>query len=700
MAFQMFPFQLTHGFSKSILFVLVIMAYLLSPPLVMAQVGVSAVQFLNIEPDARASALGSTGVTRVGSAHAAFWNPALLGFQQEGVLSLSHSNWLPALGNTLYHDHLTFSHQLLNRTSFSGYITYLNLGSQMATDDVGNELGQFSNYEMATGLSVGSQIARNFSIGIGAKYIRSDLAGGQFSDGAEINAGSAFSADIGLYWQSSSMNFNSHIGRLKWGTAITNMGTGIRYMNDDQNSPLPANFRTGFSYDMNLSAKEDHTISISFDLNKSLSRMEENISGNDTAYTAMSALSAIFRSWSPVTVVDGNSTSSLSVMQQFTYGVGLEYWYQNLFALRMGYVYEHPLNGGRSYYSMGTGIRYRQAGIDFSYLYAPTGDQPLANTIRLTAKYFLPARSKPQPVHLPPIVEFPFASVVETQTPEPAALPEIIPDEPVTLTGDIVEIEPRQSVDQFAINYVNSAILNFDLMSSVIKSDFVSVIDSIAHILKRHPDSAIEIHGHTDTTGTEALNIMLAESRARAVWLEVVKQGVNPTRVSLSSFGFNEPRKPNNTREGRALNRRVEFSLIPDTMIVNDAMETDIVTPMNYGNEGKLISDRNLRFEFLNWITLNQAEAEIKQIIQLLNENTDTNIAIGTRISYNRGSARFMRELEKARSEKIKSTLILAGADMNRIQLLSEGSQEWDEFIAPHINLRANEQSVVVGFSK
>ena len=67
----------------------------------------------------------------------------------------------------------------------------------------------------------------------------------------------------------------------------------------------------------------------------------------------------------------------------------------------------------------------------------------------------------------------------------------------------------------------------------------------------------LEIQGHTDTTGTKPLNMRLGEERAEAVRLYMNQQGVPLNRMATISYGDTSPVAPNNTREGRAQNRRV-----------------------------------------------------------------------------------------------------------------------------------------------
>jgi len=660
--------------------------------MVNAQVGVSAVPFLNIEPDARSSALGNTGVTRIGTAHAAFWNPALLGFQSEGMLGLSHSNWLPAFGNTYYHDHFSISNPIGNRGAIAGHFTYLNLGSQTATDAVGNERGRFGNYEMAAGLSYGYKINRNWSVGSGIRYIRSDIGSGQFSDGVRIKAGSTFSADFGVFWQGEPRIYSYHDGQLRWGFAVTNLGSGIRYMDDQNLTALPSGMRIGISYEMLPGDRQTHKLITSFDLNKSLARMEQKISGLDTSYVSISPIRAIWQGWNAVDVVDGGGMNSLSVLDQFTYSFGLEYWYQNMLAARIGYLYEHPLNGDREFFTIGTGIRYRQMGVDFSYLYAPKGNQPTANTLRLTVKLSLPPRPAPVVVTPPTIVEIPLAVIQETVTATPVVEVEIAPVFEVSIDAPFV----RLTADSLSKVTVDGAMVNFDLISSEIKPDFDHVVDTLSSIMNRFVDATLEIRGHTDTTGTDWVNRMLAESRARAVWLELVRQGVEPNRVSVKYFSDRDPLASNASITGRMMNRRVNFALSADSLYASkQTILAGIDEELHFNVPGVLLRGRDLTFDMLNLVLNNDTEAKIAAMIKLLAEDETLLLYIGTRIDYRNGSRNFMDELEKARSEAIMALLVSSGVDINRLHVVRHGSKEWETHIKPYLNDRLAEETVI-----
>ena len=81
--------------------------------------------------------------------------------------------------------------------------------------------------------------------------------------------------------------------------------------------------------------------------------------------------------------------------------------------------------------------------------------------------------------------------------------------------------------------------------------------------MDEYSEYRLEISGHTDNTGRDAFNQELSEERAKACYDYLVSQGVSSRRLSYVGFGETKPIADNDTREGRQLNRRVEFNLIP-----------------------------------------------------------------------------------------------------------------------------------------
>ena len=90
------------------------------------------------------------------------------------------------------------------------------------------------------------------------------------------------------------------------------------------------------------------------------------------------------------------------------------------------------------------------------------------------------------------------------------------------------------------------------------------ILDVIAEDMKRDvPDAAMTVLGHTDGIGTDAYNIDLSRRRAAAVISALVARGVDPGQLSAVAIGKRQPIAPNDTPDGRSLNRRVEFLISP-----------------------------------------------------------------------------------------------------------------------------------------
>lgn len=101
--------------------------------------------------------------------------------------------------------------------------------------------------------------------------------------------------------------------------------------------------------------------------------------------------------------------------------------------------------------------------------------------------------------------------------------------------------------------------ISFDVGRADIKPNFRSVLDAFADGLKRNPAARVTIIGHTDSTGSDAINNPLSINRAAAVRDYLVVRGVAIGRIAIDGRGSREPIASNDTAEGRARNRRVEI---------------------------------------------------------------------------------------------------------------------------------------------
>lgn len=89
------------------------------------------------------------------------------------------------------------------------------------------------------------------------------------------------------------------------------------------------------------------------------------------------------------------------------------------------------------------------------------------------------------------------------------------------------------------------------------KENLVKLTD----VLNKYPDTYIRVEGHTDNTGTTDYNLGLSEKRAKEVSGYLIAKGVNANRIKTAWYGESQPKASNETETGKALNRRVEFSI-------------------------------------------------------------------------------------------------------------------------------------------
>lgn len=118
-----------------------------------------------------------------------------------------------------------------------------------------------------------------------------------------------------------------------------------------------------------------------------------------------------------------------------------------------------------------------------------------------------------------------------------------------------------ETVKAIEDNWVLSGV-NFETGSDKIKAGSYSVLDSAADILKARSRVRVEIQGHTDSVGNDAANQALSEKRAMSVKNYLVGKGVSVSQLETKGLGETTPVADNNTAEGRASNRRIEFKVL------------------------------------------------------------------------------------------------------------------------------------------
>jgi OmpA-OmpF porin, OOP family len=101
--------------------------------------------------------------------------------------------------------------------------------------------------------------------------------------------------------------------------------------------------------------------------------------------------------------------------------------------------------------------------------------------------------------------------------------------------------------------------INFDVDKATIKPESMGTLNMIVQIMKDNPDLHFDVEGFTDNSGNPAHNLTLSDERASAVKAQLISMGVSPSRLTSKGYGETNPIADNNTPEGKANNRRVEF---------------------------------------------------------------------------------------------------------------------------------------------
>ena len=297
---------------------------------------ITAVPFLRIVADARSGAMGDAGIAISPDANAMHFNDSKLVFAEEDLgISATYTPWLRALGLTdVYLAYLTGYYKPNDNSAIGMGLRYFSLGEINFTDINGDPLGSGRPNEFEVKLSYARKLSENFSAAIGGKFIFSNLASGQTVNGQEITVGTAGAADVSFYYNTplklSSMNTDLAVG-----LAISNIGSKITYTNagNDERDFIPTNLGLGVAWTLNID--EYNAITITSDINKllvptpCLENCDEDGDGIPD-WKQDSPVGGIFSSFS-----DGQSPGE--EFRELMFSAGLEYWYDQQFAVRAGY---------------------------------------------------------------------------------------------------------------------------------------------------------------------------------------------------------------------------------------------------------------------------------------------------------------------------------------------------------------------------
>ena len=378
----------------------------------------TAVPFMAITPDSRAGGMGDAGTALSADANSIYWNTSMLNFaKQRSELSLSYTPWLRQLTNDIHLSYLSGYYKINDRNAVAGALRFFSLGEITFTDASGNVIRDDKPSELELTGGYAFKLSERLSIGVNGKFAYSNLTGGLTVAGVNTKAGIAGATDLSFTYYNDDAKIGNLRGVYTFATTINNVGNKVAYSELQSRDFIPMNLKIGNSFKAEID--KYNSILWAIDVQKLLVPTPpvyeligsdyEMIAGRSNDVGVISGMLQSFydapgvpskdESGDYIQNADGTyqvvkGTRLKEELAEINLATGIEYWYNNVLALRGGFFYEHRTKGNRQYINFGVGFKYNMFGIDVSYLASVSGRQsPLANTLRFTLRLNLGGNS-------------------------------------------------------------------------------------------------------------------------------------------------------------------------------------------------------------------------------------------------------------------------------------------------------------------
>ena len=374
----------------------------------------TALSFMSITPDSRAGGMGDAGTALSASANSVYWNTSMLNFAEENSqISVSYTPWLRQLTNDIHLSYIAGYHNINRRHAIGGALRYFSLGEITFTDAQGNVLrnDKPSEFEITGGYAF--KLSEKLGVGVNGKFAYSNLTGGMVVGGASTKAGVVGAADVSFTYLNDDVNYFGTKGEYTFASTINNIGNKVAYSQDSDRDFIPMNLKLAQAFKFKFDKYNQLTFSLEFQkllvptparyefidgTNTFLSGYNSNvgvIAGMLQSFYDAPGVPATDESGEYIMNADGNGAEIVSgtrlkeELTEINIATGLEYWYNEAFAVRGGFFYESNNKGARQYFNFGIGLKYNKFGVDISYLAALRRLNPLANTLRFTLSMVL-----------------------------------------------------------------------------------------------------------------------------------------------------------------------------------------------------------------------------------------------------------------------------------------------------------------------
>lgn len=356
----------------------------------------TAVPFVSIAPDARGGSLGDCGVSSEADVYSMHYNPAKYSFlEQDMSIGLGYSPWLRHLVPDMNLAYLAFAKKLTPGSAIAATLRYFSVGEITFRDATGADQGTYKPNEWAVDVAYSRMLTDYLSGSVAGRFIYSNLTQ-SIGDGS--TAGWSVAADVAVYYKRPVEWFRDMDADFAWGVSINNIGSKVSYSNSSIGKDfIPTTLRLGPS--LKLQLDEYNSLAFMVDVTKLLvpsppvrnpNNPDSILYGKDDNVSVMAGIIQSF--WdAPGYDVNGVGRGRFyEELCEYNFGVGVEYWYNNVFGVRAGYFNETALKGNRKYVTLGAALKYSHFGLDVSYLVpvnGTVGTNPLENTLRFNLTY-------------------------------------------------------------------------------------------------------------------------------------------------------------------------------------------------------------------------------------------------------------------------------------------------------------------------
>ena len=377
----------------------------------------TAVPFVSISPDARGGAMGDCGVASDPDVYSMHYNPAKYVYLEDKFSAgLGYSPWLRNLVKDMNLAYLALAYKINDRSAVAGTLRYFSCGKINFRGPNNEDWGEWSPNEWAIDATYSRMLGDYLSGAVAGRFIYSDLTQNQ---GEQSRPGISVAADVSVFYKRPVEWFSTMDADFSWGASITNIGSKVSYSGiSERRDFIPTTLRAGANLKLDLD--EYNSLAFMVDFSKLLVptppviAREANgspIVNPDGTYQILygydnnvSVVQGIIQSFYDAPGYGYNSDNELVNYGKFyeelcevNIGAGVEYWYNNVFAVRGGYFNETALKGNRKYVTLGAALKYNVFGLDVSYLIpvnTVAGSNPLEHTLRFNLTYNMGSSKK------------------------------------------------------------------------------------------------------------------------------------------------------------------------------------------------------------------------------------------------------------------------------------------------------------------